>query len=222
MIKQDSEHYTADTEADASAVGYEVHKKHAAWHYISQGFSRDHTEQKPASTPNIQTQLRAMREIIASADAPDSLKSYALTWLIHLVGDVHQPLHCVSRATKEQGPDAGGNKVAITCKGCNSDNLHSFWDSALGRGGVDESEKYLDSQKGISTRRGNGTVVDDETWIKESSRIARDWVYKPIKGDPSEPSQLPPGYQKKARKCAHDRVVSAGIRLGYLLNTELR
>jgi len=45
------------------------------------------------------------------------LKSYDLTWLIHLVGDVHQPLHCVARITKgDPEGDKGGNDVKLTAR----------------------------------------------------------------------------------------------------------
>jgi len=51
--------------------------------------------------------------------------------LIHLVGDIHQPLHAVSRYTKAHpGGDAGGNLFYI--KYNNIHNLHALWDAQVG------------------------------------------------------------------------------------------
>lgn len=59
-------------------------------------------------TPNVQTQIAKCRDVIAS-DASSKDKSYALVWLLHLVGDVHQPLHAMARiAAGESNDDKGG------------------------------------------------------------------------------------------------------------------
>ena len=58
--------------------------------------------------------MAVFRQVIGS-DQPDALKSYDLVWLMHLVGDVHQPLHCVTRFTQtEPNGDRGGNDVKLT------------------------------------------------------------------------------------------------------------
>ncbi|MGR6783121.1 S1/P1 nuclease, partial [Aeromonas veronii] len=67
------------------------------------------------------------------SDANDDTKSYDLVWLVHIVGDVHQPLHSAGRvsASDTEG-DAGGNKVKLFCERGGPDNLHSFWDGLPG------------------------------------------------------------------------------------------
>jgi hypothetical protein len=57
--------------------------------------------------------------------------SYALRLLIHLVGDMHQPLHCMSRIDDQypQG-DKGGNAFKLP-NHYSADNLHSVWDSVI-------------------------------------------------------------------------------------------
>src|ERR1700730_12872831 len=59
---------------------------------------------------NVQTQIPMFRSALrATSGASDDVRSYDLVWLIHLVGDVHQPLHTTSRFTHEQPKgDAGG------------------------------------------------------------------------------------------------------------------
>jgi len=85
-----------------------------------------------ASGRTIITQIAAFRAVLASTSSDpnlDKLKSYDLSWLLHLVGDVHQPLHSTTRVstTKPDGDD-GGNGVKLTSPA----NLHTFWDDVLG------------------------------------------------------------------------------------------
>src|SRR5262249_18363782 len=84
--------------------------------------------------PNAQTQIGKFRAVLATeSNDPklEKLKSYDLSWLLHLVGDVHQPLHSTTRVstTKPDGDD-GGNGVKLTWPA----NLHTFWDDVLGCG----------------------------------------------------------------------------------------
>jgi hypothetical protein len=91
-------------------VGYSDHLRHKYWHFVDRPFSQDGTALEDPSTPNAQTQIAVFRAVLAS-DSPDELKSYDLSWLLHLVGDVHQPLHCTSRFSQgEPHGDAGGNR----------------------------------------------------------------------------------------------------------------
>jgi hypothetical protein len=103
---------------------------HKYWHFIDTPFTTDGTPLLAITTPNAQERIALFRAVLASSSA-DALKSYDLTWLLHLVGDVHQPLHASTRVSNSdpQG-DAGGNLVKLSCKSC---ELHAFWDHLLGR-----------------------------------------------------------------------------------------
>jgi hypothetical protein len=75
------------------------------------------------------------RKALASPTTSDDVKSYDLAWLLHLVCDIHQPLHATSRFISGQPHgDAGGNSVKINCSGCQETNLHWFWDDTPGVG----------------------------------------------------------------------------------------
>ena len=66
-------------------------------------------------------------------------------WIEHVVGDLHQPLHCVSSYEFNPNGDAGGNKFTITSPdGDKPTNLHSFWDGGIGRAIGEEREKGKD------------------------------------------------------------------------------
>src|SRR5664279_2381701 len=62
--------------------------------------------------------------ILGDKSRPDSVRSEALKWVVHLTEDIHQPLHAGDRG------DRGGNDVKLTFLGQQS-NLHSVWDSGL-------------------------------------------------------------------------------------------
>lgn len=66
---------------------------------------------------------------VIKSDAPPSQKALAYSWLLHLIGDLHQPMHSVALFC-ERYPygDRGGNSVKLA-KG---DSLHSLWDNLLG------------------------------------------------------------------------------------------
>ncbi|CAN5279005.1 S1/P1 nuclease [soil metagenome] len=226
VIKKDPK-YTADG-ADkgnkpagphsADNIGYADVKLHKYWHYDDTPFTSDHTKLPAHLVPNAQTEISAFREVLAS-DQSDALKSYDLVWLMHLVGDVHQPLHCMTRVT-EAAPngDKGGNDCKLTGT---PDNLHSIWDGIVGddralKPAIDFAKTLPDAKNGAARK------LDERTWITESYKLAKTKVYvKPI-GKTNGPWTLTDDYKAKARKIGLDRVELAGARLANLLNKELK
>jgi S1/P1 Nuclease len=141
-IKSDPDYHTdgthngnRPTDGPASQnIGYDDLARHKYFHFVDLPFSDDHTALPPVPTPNAQTQIAAFRAVLAATSSDpnlDKLKSYDLSWLLHLVGDVHQPLHSTTRVstTKPDGDD-GGNGLKLTSPA----NLHTFWDDVLGSG----------------------------------------------------------------------------------------
>jgi hypothetical protein len=116
-IKSDRAYQTDSQTAPTAGqnIGYADTLKHAYWHYVDQPFSPDGTPLLSPAAPNAATQIPLLRAALAAATTTDDVKSYDLVWLLHLVGDVHQPLHCVSRfdASDAKG-DVGGNNVKIS------------------------------------------------------------------------------------------------------------
>ncbi|WFU80755.1 S1/P1 nuclease [Bradyrhizobium sp. CIAT3101] len=103
----------------AQNIGYSDLFMHKYWHFVDLPFSPDGTTLEDPPSPNAGTQIALFRKALSSELTTNDVKSYDLSWLIHLVGDVHQPLHATSRFTtgKPHG-DAGGNSVTIDCGGC--------------------------------------------------------------------------------------------------------
>ena len=113
-------------------VGYSDHLHHKYWHFVDTPFFLSDGTALPAiPSPNAETQIATFRAVLGTTPAGD-VKSYDLVWLLHLVGDVHQPLHSSTRvsATDPEG-DSGGNNVKLCASPCRSE-LHGFWDQLPG------------------------------------------------------------------------------------------
>ncbi len=229
--------YKDDTQAAASAgqnAGYGDLLRHAYWHFVDQPFSPDGTPLMPAAAPNVATQLPLLRAALAAPDTNDDVKSYDLVWLLHLVGDVHQPLHCVSRydAGDQQG-DRGGNLVKIIgntqpavcddpryCPFGPPNELHAFLDAILGSGyAVGPAEQAAEHLPKPDSKL--AAVADEKVWIQEGLDLAQTAVYVLPIGIGDGPFPVTPQYQKAAVELGQRRVALAGARLANLLNDAL-
>jgi hypothetical protein len=210
-----------DGATSSQNTGYTDHLHHKYWHFVDKPFSQDGTALPPIPDPNAETRIGLFRTVIAGSD-PDELKSYDLVWLLHLVGDVHQPLHASTRvsATDPEG-DSGGNKVALCAKPCKNE-LHGFWDDLPGTG--KDPNTAVTAGKKLPTPE--ATLASDmtvATWIAESFDAAQKSVYaNPPIGAGDGPFTLTAAYRADARKLAKERVALAGARLANIINNELK
>jgi hypothetical protein len=212
---------TPTIRAAARNIGYADHLQHRYWHYIDLPFSVDHTPLRQPAVPNAETQIALFRKTLASADANDALKSYDLVWLLHLVGDVHQPLHTTSRFTHSQpNGDAGGNQVALCPRPCRNE-LHAFWDDVPGT----EKSPIVAIRRAAHLPQPDARVaaIDDERqWIHESFLIAQNSVYISPIGDGPGPWRIDGAYRSIAHRITGDRLALAGYRLAHALNEAFR
>lgn len=111
---------------------------HPEWHYMSYKIVYDGKTPKREATDtvNVLTQLEYCLDLVMNEDEETNERAIALAWFIHLVGDIHQPLHTASLFnTLYPKGDLGGNSINVIVKaGNNATNLHSFWDGLMGTG----------------------------------------------------------------------------------------
>ena len=208
-------------------IGYADRMQHRYWHFYDTPFSPDGTRTRNPDRVNALTQILLFTKAIA-ASTDDSVRSYDVVWLIHLVGDVHQPLHAVSRFdADDRDGDSGGNRVTLCsvaamrhhkrCRG----NLHNFWDDTPGanRGAAAARVK---AGKLASADPPAAMDNDPHHWIEESFQAAKKWAYAAPVGVGDGPWILTAEYRKKARAVAKARLALAGARLANLLNRNLR
>lgn len=211
----------SDTPQSAQNTGYSDHLMHKYWHFIDLPYSAGAPGQPPA-TPNALTEIELLRRAISSGES-DEIESYDVVWLEHLVGDVHQPLHCTSRFTvNHPDGDRGGNLVVFCEKPC-SENLHAFWDGLLG----DQpklAEVEARGRRLLKRPKPEGANVSDpEVWVQRGAELAKLDVYAaPIGSDNDPESKISPSpdqtYKAKAIAVAELQALLAGYRLAALLN----
>ncbi len=211
-----------DAKPTQQLEGFPDMRQHQNWHYEDIGFSPDSTPVIPQPAPNAETESkRILATLSTNAKSNPAQAAYDLPWLIHIVGDIHQPLHCTSRFTHDlPNGDQGGNKVWIT----GPVNLHSYWDGLFGR---DDSEanvsvaeaKFTEAHHKPFWLRKNPT-----RWLKEGAKIDREFVYSfgPENGTREKPVALPAGYADRAQAIGAKRAALAGYRLAAVLNETLR
>jgi hypothetical protein len=202
---------------------------HKYWHFIDEPFSLDNTQTQLPPEPNAQTQIATFRATLApGSGASDDVRSYDLTWLLHLVGDVHQPLHATSRfSSAHTSGDEGGNLEKIHCGNrievfCRTSELHAFWDDLLGPNDG-PPDRVIHAQMELpAVDEAKASISDEGTWIKESAGLAQDVAYaEPVKSG-EEPMTLSDDYKRNALATAKQQVALAGARLANLLAAALQ
>jgi hypothetical protein len=184
------------------------------WHFVNIPY--DATGYVPArdcgETPKGDCVINAIarfRAVLADKWAPKRKRAEALKFLVHFVGDIHQPLHSADRN------DAGGNQVAVTFFG-NPMSLHAVWDYGI----IDkhtfdwgeyvrELEQNWIAGKDIAALQ-RGTPAD---WAMEAHKIAIDVVYVL-----PEDLKLDDSYYRRALPAVDRQLALAGLRLARVLN----
>lgn len=209
---------------------------HGNWHY-SDTFWRNTPDGKVEMINSTEEGGKAMDELVdltktLRSDAPDAQKAIAISWLEHLVGDIHQPLHASGRVTDlEPKGDQGGNLFLLTPKGTPRDqqeNLHWFWDSIVVRqiprndacdaDYVDVEARKIIKRYPFAKMQSKLDAGNFEDWKKESLDFATKDVYSADLKRYEMPSAA---YKKKAYQIAQERLAFAGYRMGDLFNSIL-
>jgi hypothetical protein len=204
----------------ADNIGYADKLAHAYWHFVDLPYSSDGSPVTLPEAPNALTQILAFAAALRENE-PDDVKSYDLVWLEHLVGDVHQPLHTVSRFSRAlPHGDRGGNEERICRAFVCGLKLHAFWDGLLGESS--DPADAIEAAKGLpAPDPGRAEEADPQVWVDESAALARAVVYTPAVGDGAGPFTLDDAYQVEALADARDQASVAGARLARLLNDAL-
>jgi len=198
--------------------------KNPTWHYIDLpiGVASEKVGDFCAQGNCVLEATRKFQAVLADPKAPQLDRKEALFFVVHLVGDLHQPLHCA-----EQNGDKGGNKrrVRLPGSGFHILNLHSVWDKTLVEAAMDELEPldYADRlnaglRKEEKTTLGAGDI---QAWIVETNKVAKESAYDGIgenDGITGEPIQLSAAYVKKSKAVVELQMKRAGIRLARVLN----
>jgi hypothetical protein len=169
-----------------------------------QAFS-DNIENQPQD--NVYKALLKNEEVLKALSSSKEQKAAALKFIVHFVGDLHQPMH-VSRAE-----DKGGNTIQVQFDG-HGTNLHSLWDSKLiGKEGKTFEQMSIDYDKATPQQIKQWQNDDVMKWLFESYQISSK-LYPEIE----QSNKLDDAYYKSHIGIVNERIEMAGIRLAGLLN----
>ena len=232
---RDDPRFFDDTKPNATPKpllpGFPDMKVHRPFHFIDEPLTQDGSQTEPPSSPNALEVIQRMRNEIGNSAVPLNIQAYDLAWLLHLVGDVHQPLHCTSRFTQKHGVpggDHGGNlfiiKPFMPPEAINPiKNLHSYWDDLLGTNETQQAVSALAMGLMNTVPPENPIDLTEQDWINESFDLAKTFVYTIGADEPGDPSpQITTAYNTKAMKFARQRMALAGFRLAAILNAKFQ
>jgi hypothetical protein len=196
------------------------------WHFVdipkdAQGFSdardcyRPEDRHKGAQDDHqdcVVDRIEYFQRILGDKNAAREDRIEALKFIVHFVGDIHQPFHAIGEAK-------GGNGVHVTEFGSNrcgryDCNLHSAWDTGLIKhAGMDESAyvEHLDELISSEHLRASGNPAE---WANESFALAKAaWV--------DDGGSVDEQYYRQQIKVVDKRLALAGLQLAALLNEVL-
>lgn len=185
------------------------------WHYIDIPIDKSHREMARDCPKGdcVVAKIADFRKVLVDPAATPVARKEALMFLIHFIGDMHQPLHC------SDNKDKGGNDVKLDFFGRDY-NLHSVWDSGLlGRLAPEDTlfaEYSQDLTPKMIKKWTKGTVED---WAEESHRVAQKVVYGKLPKAPAGGKiAITEEYEKAADPVVRERIEKAGVRLASVLN----
>lgn len=197
----------------------------AGWHFVdipwnADGFNEPRDCYRPgrdaisASDHHncIVDRIELFARVLADKRAPRNDRVEALKFLVHFVGDLHQPLHAMAEAR-------GGNDIHVvqfgstTC-GSRLCDLHGTWDIGLLKHSRWSEGKYvqrLEHSSGVNRARAEGRP---EQWANESFHIAHDvWL--------KDGGTVDENYYRRNIHVLDQQLLRAGLRLADLLNRAL-
>ena len=224
-------------------------KEFNGWHYVDLPFTREGTPipEGTRQKPDVIWATGRCEDIVKGGAEESGIdRDQALVMLLHLVGDIHQPLHTTEHH------DTGGNRARISnLKDVEADlifsqggNLHFFWDSAYrrefkdGEVAVSYSGPFFSPEAPVAGHREARKIVDREaaeirkkyppesfgdvksgsasSWALETHALGYDLAYGKLPA--GKPVVLDKDYVEASRACAEKRIALAGYRLAALLN----
>ena len=215
------------------------------WHYIDVPFVKGDVVPGPRKPPGGTGPTNLVEAItknvgdLGNRDLAAPERAVALCWVVHLIEDLHQPLHaCTLYSSQFPEGDKGGNAFFVTRTAWDPDskaNLHAIWDALLGDYHVQAWDACVAT--GLAARpdlarprfQAELAVRDPARWVQESHELAIAHAY--LRGElegaaagttgAARPPLLPPGYLANAELVAMRRAALAAHRLADVLNETL-
>lgn len=206
------------------------------WHYADTFWRQENGKPVILPKPDGEEGGKAVEKlfefdkVLRNASESNADKAIALAWILHLGGDIHQPLHTSARITDlEPKGDQGGNLFLLTPQGTpreRQENLHWFWDSIVRRNVARKNDAcdsdYLPplanqmmKKHPFSKMQNRLNLGQFDKWQQESFQIAVTELFPATLIRFQMPSEA---YKKRAYQISQEQIALAGYRLGAMLN----
>lgn len=178
------------------------------WHYINMPLDKDYQSSEKNPDGDLVSGINYCIAIIKDEASTDDDKAFYLKLLVHLIGDLHQPMHI------GLSEDRGGNDFKVNWFG-DETNLHSVWDTKMiedynmSYSELASNSEMLSKQEVKALQ--SGSVVD---WVNETHQLTKE-VYASV----SSEENLRYAYSYKYMGLVRQQLQKGGIRLAKVLNT---
>jgi len=211
----------------------QTHHDHPSWHAVlwpviasdAPAETRARLERRAGAPSGAALQALALNQaVLADPRTAASERATALCWVLHVVGDIHQPLHTAERfsAAWPDGDGGGGKPQVRDPLSGEAVALHWLWDDSISRSGVaadaDRRAREVTARhprSALPELKGGG--VDFAAWAKgESYPLAVGFAYgaePPTGADAASAPPVPEAYWRDLRTHAERRVALAGYRM---------
>lgn len=200
---------------------------HPEWHFVDYKIEAggQNDTNRPSPDNDIILAIDKSIKSIDDPQAPPEARAAYLSWLIHLMGDLHQPLHCASFYSSQFPKGDRGSNLFWVIPNQAAIKLHSFWDGLMGKNTnprvIHNEATLLMSEYPASSFSNINNPIDVTAISLESFQIAFSDVYQKgtLKGgnDQASAVELPNGYSKYAKSIAEKQIVLSGYRLTNVL-----
>jgi hypothetical protein len=203
------------------------------WHYydIPIKFTGATPQVRPSNAlVALNNAIKELGDLQKNPNSDVKMQAWWIYWINHVVGDLHQPLHCCSSHAVHEDGDDGGNKFMIKAEGNDRKvRLHGFWDGGIGRAiGLEREAGLSPNVEAVSARwLADPTLkptekevnnLDVKSWLESGAALAEKQVYEGIQEE-----TVPDGnYTANQIKLCKKQAVLAGSRLAALLNKILK
>jgi nuclease S1 len=192
----------------------------AAWHFVNVPVSADHYDPRDCRPRGcVVSKIAEFRSILADSHAPRSRRRTALRFFVHLVQDLHQPMHVADRN------DRGGNNLQLRYGRYDNTNLHQVWDSGLLNQGYRNEAELLRTMDNLALRPAAGPWLKGqiEDWADESLEVGRRAYLIPGTNSILRTGDsIGRDYERANVPLVTDRLARSGVRLAFLLNEILK
>lgn len=192
-----------------------------SWHYQNVDICKPFDLKSACADGNcVSAQIDRNLALLSNKALPAHIRLEALAFLVHFVGDIHQPLHAGDRS------DRGGNDLKTTYGVMPGYNLHSVWDGLLADRALSAAPtlvRVFTPAEKAAVDQGNVRLWSEENWA-----VSRDIAYpRAMDGDPCGAKPTAPVVIDEAdvaasRAALRQQVERGGIRLARLLDEALR